>query len=109
MTERQRMQFLTQAYQARKESRRGKCADYLSDEKREELKAKGYIEHQFECGKFETSSILYAKEVVLKLRNDNNFARVAVNPCYNIKGGQSYSILFRPKKTRQTISTQTTN
>ena len=79
------------------EERRGVCANYLGDKARQSLVDKGYSEHVFENKKRETFSVLHAKDVVENLRKKGHFARIVVNPCYNIRGGQAYAVWFKEK------------
>lgn len=81
------------------EERRGKNCSYLSDKKRKEIELKGYSIHKFDNGKIETSSLLFANEIVIHLRQIGYYARVIVNPSYMIKGAQTYCIYKKKSRT----------
>jgi len=102
MNREQRLKFQAMQYKAMKEARRGNSFTYLNDDALKKLCDRGYVYHIFETNgvrKHETGSVEYAKEEVEKLRKDKkHFARIVVNPSYNIRGCQTYSIL---KKTRK--------
>lgn len=106
MTPEQRLEFQSMQYEAMKKARRGNSFYYLNDEARQKLIDKGYEYYDFptakyrskKYGNFETISIQHAKDGVELLRSGKkHFARIVVNPCHNIKGSQTYSILFKKR------------
>jgi len=99
MTDKQRLKFQSMQYEAAKEARRGNSFAYLSDGQLQLLFDKGYDYHKFDNDKTEIRSSDICKDIVNSLRkNKAHFARIVVNPCYNIRGFQSYSILKKKRK-----------
>ena len=99
MSDKQRSNFKSMQYERMKEERRGNSFSYLSDGALQKLFDKGYDYHKFDNDKSEIGSTEIAKEVVEELRNGKkHYARIVVNPCYNIKGAQTYSILKKRRK-----------
>lgn len=99
MTNKQRSDFLSDSYEARKAARRGNSFSYLNDEQLKSLFDKGYDYYVFSDGKRETYFKECAKEEVAILRDGKkNFARIVVNPSHNIRGAQTYSILWKARK-----------
>ena len=97
MTDHQRFEFLSQKYKATKEARRGVNGTYLNEKSFNDLMEKGYRYYVFENGKIEVPFRHVAQEQVEEMRNNGCFARVIVNPCHNIKGAQTYSVLWKRK------------
>jgi len=97
MTYEQRRDWDLMQYQAKLEARRGNNFSYLNDEQREDLEKKGYKKFIFDDDKKETPYSRYAKECVKTLRESGHFARIVVNPCYKIIGGQTYSVWYKKK------------
>lgn len=95
MTDKQRIRFLSEKYERAKEERRGVCGSYLNEKSFNELIRKGYRHHVFSNGKVDTLFRHEAQDEVNNLRDSGHYARVIVNPCHNIKGGQTYSIMYR--------------
>lgn len=96
MTDEQRIHFLSEKYQAEKKARRGKGISYLNDNALTALLKKGYKVYVYD-GKHETRFLHEAQEKVAELRSMGNFARIVVNPCYMIKGAQTYFVYYRIK------------
>lgn len=101
MTPQERIEFLAESYERRKQARRGTNVSYLSDEQIEDLLNKGYRLYVFDTDKYDTTYHL-AQQTKDTLRELGCFARVVVNPSYKIKGTQTYSVYYKPKKKKRT-------
>ncbi len=97
MTDKQRNEWDAMQYRARLEARRGSQRNYLSEEKRDQLISNGYKYYIFENGKKETNFAFHAKDMVMKLRESGHYARVVVDSSPNIKGTQTYCILYKQR------------
>lgn len=97
MTDKQRHEWDVMQYKARLKAHRGSQRNYLSEEKRDDLISKGYKNYIFDTGKPETHFDFIAKDKVKQLRESGHFARVVVNPAYQIKGTQTYCIYYKQK------------
>jgi len=98
MSPKQRHKFLAEKHEAGLRARRGKGVSYLSDLEFKKLELKGYRCYVFEYGKMETRFLHVAKGQVKEMRKNGCYARVVANPCYNIKGCKTYSVLWRRRK-----------
>lgn len=100
MTNEQRIAWDANSYKLRLEANKGKGTSYLNDNQLQDLMKKGYQYYFFDNGKTDTNFLFSAQDKVKELRSLGNFARIVVNSCYNIRGGQTYSVIWRGKKNK---------
>lgn len=106
MNPNQRLQWDCDNYKKRLKANKGRNFEYWSDDKHADMLERGWNLYDFkESGrswaviqvKKATSSIATAKEVVTKLRKENNFARIVCGYEKNKQRVKMYSVIYKHK------------
>ncbi len=100
MTPEQRLKWDTENYKKRLEANKGSNYEYWND-KHEKMLQNGWnlfliVEKSIIC-RYSTSSEEHAKEVVQKLREQNNYARIVCGYDKNRQRLKMFSIIYKPK------------
>lgn len=85
-------------YELTKVNNRGHNYEYWNEGKHNKMLKNGYDLYKFKKGDFYTYSEIHAKDIVNKLREENNYARIVCGYSQNIQRMKTFSVLYKKKK-----------
>ena len=92
-------------YERMKAANRGHNFEYWNEDKHGKMLENGWELHIFRTDglfeKYATISEMVAKEIVEKLRNENNYARIVAGYSQNVQHIKMFSIIYKPKKQKK--------
>jgi len=93
-------------YEMVKMNNRGHNYEYWNEEKHNKMLDNGWnlyvvTDKGPAYEQFATPSEYKAKEIVEKLRSENNFARIIAGYCQNVQHTKEFSVIYKPQKTKK--------
>jgi hypothetical protein len=102
MTHKQRLDWFAMCYQRKKEANKGYNFPYFNQEKWDELEKNGYEMYYFKDAWKNntegTTSVDEAKEVVERLRNEGNYARIICGYIQTKQHQKHFTVIYKAKK-----------
>lgn len=104
MNDKQRSKFIALIYKRKKEANKGYNFPYFNQVTWNRLEADGYAMHtfvdHFKNNVYATNSVIEAKEVIVKLRSEGNYARIICGYIKDRQANKYFTVIYKPKKTK---------
>jgi hypothetical protein len=91
------IEYRAWAYERMKEANKGHNFEYYNQEKHGKLLSSGYKFYKFKGTEVATSAEGIAKDIVTKLREEGNYARIICGYEQNVQRIKMFSVIFKSK------------